>query len=48
MPFEYAREAILHFDIWVTGANPDGARHIGRAVQILPAGVDQIDAVRLN
>ena len=48
MALEHAGEAVLHLSRRFARANPDGARHVGGAVKILPAAIDQIDAVRLD
>jgi len=48
MALEHAGEAVLHFRRGFAGADPDGAGDVGGAVEILPAAVAQIDAVRLD
>ncbi len=40
---QHAREAVLDLGGRAAGADPDGARHVGRAVGVLPAAVAQVD-----
>src|SRR6185369_2245983 len=44
--FEHAGEAILHLRGW--RADRDGARDVGGAIEILAAGIDQVDRVHLD
>src|SRR3546814_13556375 len=45
MPLQHQGEAPLH--LLARRADGDGARHVGGAVAILPARIDQIEAARL-
>lgn len=46
MPLQHQREAPLHF--LRRRADGDGAGHVGRAVAILPAGIDQVETAALD
>ena len=48
MALEHAGEAVFHFNCRFAWADPDGAGNVGGAVQILPAAIDEIDAVGGN
>ena len=48
MALEHASVAILHLGSGLSRADPYGAGHIGGAIEILPAAIDQIDAARFD
>ena len=45
---KHSGETVLHFRCWLSGPYPDRAGYVSGAVQILPAAIDQIDAVGFN
>ena len=48
MAFQHTREAVLHLGGGSPRSDPDRAGNIGCAIQILPAAIDQIDAIGFN
>ena len=48
VPLEHAGEPVADLGGGRIGADPDGAGHVGGAIEILPARIDQIDAVGLD